>query len=178
MERIIEHKPVFLTGFMGAGKSTLGKLLAEKLCLPFFDQDRHIIDRENMSIHDIFEKKGEEAFRRIETEVLQNLSHEPAVISTGGGVVLSKENRQLMKKNGITVFLYCSPSQTEKRLEKDTSRPLLLKNRQETIKVLMEERLPSYLEADYTINTSMKNISSILNELMSLLNKQAADRAN
>ncbi len=170
MDGIIE-RPIFLTGFMGAGKTTIGQMLAHRLQLPFMDQDKLIIEKEKMPISMIFERSGEEGFRKLENEMLKTISVSPAVISTGGGVVLKKENRELMNKKGVTIYLYCGPSQTEKRLENDSSRPLLAKNKKASITELMERRLPFYLEADYTINTSLKSESSILKEMLSLLNK-------
>lgn len=162
---------IFLTGFMGAGKTTAGRELAKRLRLPFVDTDEHIIQEQKMSIKDIFEQKGETAFRNMEEEVIMSLSDTRAVVSTGGGVVINEENRKRMHAKGVIIFLYCGIHQTEKRLREDSTRPMLNNKHVDTIKCLMEERLPYYLTATHTINTSFKDISSILNEMMILLNK-------
>jgi len=116
-----------MVGLMGSGKSILGKQLASRLSLKLVDLDDYIVNQEGRTIPEIFEADGEQAFRNIESqalaEVLNNTSN--TVIATGGGTVLSAENRALMKSNGKVVWLYASPEILAERISGDANRPLL-----------------------------------------------------
>ncbi|TCP31157.1 shikimate kinase [Scopulibacillus darangshiensis] len=169
MEGIVVNEAVFLTGFMGAGKTTVGGQLAKVLGLDVFDTD-HVIEKTfKKSISDIFADQGEAYFRECEQRVLRELSSKRAVITTGGGVILDEGNRQIMKKNGITIYLHCSPSKILKRLAGDTTRPLLHGDQEQKVITMLEKRLPYYLEADYTVNTTMKSVQTIISEIVNLL---------
>jgi len=119
---------VFLIGPMGAGKSTIGAPLAERLGRPFRDMDRMIVKKTGRSIPQIFADDGECNFRALEGQMLSELcaSKEPAVIATGGGVVLSAPNRKRMQGSGTIVWLDVSPELVAERIRGDTNRPLLI----------------------------------------------------
>lgn len=155
---------------MGAGKTTVGKNLAELLELPVYDTDEEITKETGKSITSIFEEMGEQAFRKMETQMLKKLPNENAVITTGGGIILSHENRSWLKNNGKVLFLYADPEEILKRLEHDRSRPLLNKDKKEAVFSLYSDRLPLYeAAADVRINTTGKAISEIIEEILACL---------
>ena len=147
---------IYLTGFMGAGKTTVGKLLAEKFDMPFVDLDDVIEQKTNLSIPMIFERYGEKYFRRLETNALHSIAQYPGnIIATGGGVNLSSENRIIMKNTGITIYLKWQVTILYQRLIESNHRPLL-KNKTESqliqhIKQMLKKREPLYEQADIII---------------------------
>ncbi len=162
---------VILIGFMGAGKSTIGRKLSSYTDLPLIDTDREIEKRAGMHISDIFASKGEAAFRRMETEELNMLIGEetPAVISCGGGMPLSEENRALLHRLGRVYFLSVSPETVIRRLHGDKTRPLLQgPDASGKVRKLMEERKEAYtLAADRIIDVdslSLRDITSLILE--------------
>ncbi len=118
---------VILIGLMGSGKSTIGKLLASRLSLSFVDLDDLIVSQAGKTIPDIFQDEGEEAFRALESRLLAEvlMRDSEQVIATGGGVILSAENRALMKESGRVIWLDASPVVLAKRIAGDRNRPLL-----------------------------------------------------
>jgi shikimate kinase len=117
---------IFLVGLMGAGKSTVGRLLARRLSKRFVDSDQEIEKRNGVTIPVIFEIEGEEGFRRREQEVLMDLAQEQGlVLSTGGGIVLRPENREVLRNQGFVVYLNARPELLAERTKHDRSRPLL-----------------------------------------------------
>ena len=160
---------LFLTGFMGAGKTTIGRALAEELSLTLFDTDELIERALKKTVNAIFEDEGELAFREYEHKVLQNVSGQSVIVTTGGGIVTREENRQCMKKNGIIIYLHSDPDTIMERLVQDTTRPLLKGNKKEKIDQLFEARLPYYLEADYVVNTTGKSVDTVVTEITGLL---------
>lgn len=154
--------PKILIGFMGAGKSTVGKLLDPN----FYDMDLLIVDRIGMSINEFFAKEGEEAFRKIETELLDELIQiEDAVISPGGGIVLNPHNRELIKQNDCNIFLDVSFDVLYDRIGKDTGlqRPLYLNNTREEFKAIFDSREDMYREvATQIINVDDKTPEEIV----------------
>ena len=117
---------VFLIGLMGAGKSTVGRLLARRLGKTFIDTDHEIEKRNGVTIPLIFEIEGEDGFRKREQEVLADLAQEPdVVLSTGGGIVLRPENREVLRNQGFVVYLSARPELLAERTRHDKSRPLL-----------------------------------------------------
>jgi shikimate kinase len=115
-----------LVGMPGSGKSTVGRHLARRLGLPFFDSDPVIEQRLGCSIREFFARDGEDAFRAIEEQVLAELAAGPtAVVATGGGAVLREANRQRLREAGQVVYLRSSPEELYRRLRHDTQRPLL-----------------------------------------------------
>ena len=144
---------VFLVGMMGAGKTTVGKALARRLGRTFVDCDKEIVDRTGVPIATIFEIEGEAGFRRRETAVLTELAGQRAlVVATGGGAVLSAENRRVMRENGTVVYLHAALDQLVERTRRDTARPLLAKgDRRATLATILEDRDPLYREAAHLV---------------------------
>ena len=161
-------KTIYLTGFMGAGKTTVGKRLAEKTGLDVIDTDEVIMKKTACTIEEIFQTKGENHFRALESEVLFSLPTENVIITTGGGMVLKDENRAFMKKNGIVIFLYCSPENIFERLQDDDSRPLLKGDRKKEIKNRLEARMDKYREADYIIDTNDQTVEETVDTIIEL----------
>lgn len=161
---------IVLIGYMGCGKSTIAReLLLGKPVSPI-DTDVEIEKRKEMSIPEIFEKEGEQAFRDEETQLLRDLieeGKEGQVLSTGGGMPLREENRKLLKEYGTVVYLKASPEETFERLKHDTSRPLLnAPDRYEKIKEMIQQRKPIYeAAADITISVDGKNPEKICAEI-------------
>lgn len=117
---------IFLVGLMGAGKSTVGRILARRLSKRFVDTDHEIEKRNGVTIPVIFEIEGEEGFRRREQELLADLAQEQGlVLSTGGGIVLKSENREVLRNHGFVVYLNARPELLAERTKHDRSRPLL-----------------------------------------------------
>ncbi len=143
---------VFLVGFMGAGKTTVGQLLAERLAVPFIDLDQTIEQEAGESVREIFLQRGEPAFRLWEREaLLRAVAGSAAVIATGGGTFTHAGNAELMKRNGLTVWLHPSFATLAARIgsEGKEDRPMF---RDETQGLaLYRERLPAYQTADITI---------------------------
>ena len=137
--------PKVLLGFMGAGKTTIGSLLDPA----FADMDELLVQRLEMPISNYFARYGEESFRQQESLLLQELlNQESSVISTGGGIVLKPENRELLKKNPYNIYLRIDFDRLYQRLATDlaTKRPLFLANKQDEFRALYEQRLPLYEE--------------------------------
>lgn len=165
------NKNIFLIGFMGCGKSTMARLLAEETGAKLVEMDETIVAEEGMSINEIFEKYGETYFRDLESKLIQRISKDGgAVVSCGGGAILRPENVACMKENGKIIYLSATPETIFKRVRHSTNRPLLNGNMNvEYISSLMEKRLPHYLEAaDITINVNDKQKLEILNELYAI----------
>ena len=163
---------VFLVGPMGAGKSTIGRLLANDLRLEFKDTDKEIEDRSGVDIPWIFDMEGEEGFRNRETSVLEELVKlNQILLATGGGIVCKNENRRMLASNGRVVYLRASINEQVRRTSKDKKRPLLQSNDpRQVLTDLMEEREPLYLEvADYVIETDRRSPKSVAEELTQLL---------
>jgi len=160
---------IVLVGFMGTGKSTIGRLAAEKLAWRFIDSDYYIAKQVGMSIPEIFSKKGEAYFREAETAALQEiLSQSHQVVSTGGGVVLAEANRNCMKQNGYVVALAASEKTIIERVGRDRNRPLLQGKPRLTIPRLMEQRKHAYEFADAQIVTDQLRIDQVVQNLLEL----------
>ena len=149
---------VILTGFMGTGKTSLGKMLATKLGRPFFDIDKKIEDEAHLSIPKIFERFGEEHFRELERVAVKELSERRGlVISTGGGTIKDAENLRLLKNSGVMICLTTEPEEIFNRTARRGERPVLDGGGDErlaTIKKLLAERQKFYERADYTVDTT------------------------
>ena len=147
---------VYLIGPMGSGKTTIGQRLAEMLDLEFLDNDHELEERTGASVNLIFDLEGEEGFRKRETAMLKKLTaRKNVLIATGGGTVLKKENRDLLRESGLVVYLRTSVNQQIMRLSRDKTRPLLQSdNREEKLADLAKERNPLYQElADVTFTS-------------------------
>jgi shikimate kinase len=144
---------VYLIGPMGSGKTTIGQRLAIMLNLDFLDNDHELEEQTGASVNLIFDLEGEKGFRKRETAMLKRLTaRKNVLVATGGGTVLKQENRDLLRKSGLVVYLRTSVRQQIKRLSRDKTRPLLQSdNREEKLTRLAEERNPLYQElADVT----------------------------
>jgi shikimate kinase len=163
---------IFLVGPMGAGKSTIGRVLASELNRQFRDTDRVIEDRTGADIPWIFDMEGEAGFRDRETAVLADLCLEAdLVIATGGGIVLRPENRQMMKESGYVCYLTASTDQLVERTSRDKKRPLLqVENPRQKIIDLLAHREPIYRDsADFIINTDKRSPKMVAQEIMRLI---------
>lgn len=159
---------IFLIGLMGSGKTTIGKTLAKKIDKQFIDTDQFIEQKSGVEVSIIFEYEGESGFRDRETKLLSSLTQKGnQIISTGGGIILTKENRDLIAKNGIVFYLKTHPKVLSQRLKNDKTRPLLKNmNIEEKLNSLYQERSILYEStADYIIDTKEKKILQILNEI-------------
>lgn len=159
-----------LTGFMGCGKSTVGKRLAKATGRDFLDVDKYIVDKAGCSISRIFAEHGEEYFRALETEALNEIYNTVTgtVISTGGGLPMRKVNRDILNRLGEVVYLDVSPDCVYERLKDDTTRPLLQsENPMERIEELLGFRRPVYLDgADRTVNVSYRTVEDIIKDII------------
>ena len=167
---------VVLCGMMGAGKSTIGIKIAELTGRRWYDTDCVISDRHG-KISDIFEYYGEAHFRKLETEVVKELSGlDELVISTGGGLVLKSENNALLQKNGKIIFLRASLETLNKRLVVDGTRPLLQASTEsisDRLSKLLKERAPVYEHvADYIVEVDEKTPLQIAQEIVALVQGQ------
>jgi len=161
-------RPLLLTGFMGSGKSSVGRILAERLACPFVDLDAEIVATAGCSINDIFARDGEQVFRRMESACLERvLGGGRAVIATGGGVVMADDNRKSMRKQGVVVNLVVSLTQVLKRLHGAADRPLYAgSNAANSVKLLMDGREQFYADADIRIDTDGKSVEDVAAEIL------------
>ncbi len=164
---------IVLTGFMGAGKTTVGRLLAARLGWNFIETDEMIERKTGMTISQIFDLHGEAYFRQKESEAVQELVRLPrgsSVISTGGGVVLRRDNISVLRRVGVIVYLEVSPEEAWQRLRDKKDRPLLQEGyAQERIRTLLQGRRVQYLESDFQVKTAAKNPEEIVEEIVVLL---------
>ena len=152
-----QHTNLVLIGFMGSGKSSLGRLVARELGFQFIDTDALVVERAGFDIPTIFALQGEDHFREVEKSVLQSLTHlNRCVISTGGGAVLREENRELLRQIGFVVLLTASEEVLFERVSRNKKRPLLhTQNPRETVARMLAERRPIYeAAAQCVIDTS------------------------
>ncbi|KAB1065934.1 shikimate kinase [Salibacter halophilus] len=172
---------VFIIGFMGSGKTTVGKKLANKLEIPFYDLDNLIEDKEQQSISSIFETRGENAFREIENQRLRDFSgSDHYVLSTGGGTPVFHGNIDWMLANGVVVYLQAEPAFLASRLKNEKSkRPLIAGKNDEELKAfideMLEKREPYYKRAHFEIPAKGLNAQK-LNELATTLTTQYPHR--
>jgi len=144
---------IFLVGFMGSGKSTIGPIVAERLGWDFVDLDREIEREQGLSIREIFQQSGEPEFRRIETTHLRGLKNRPAcVVALGGGTFVQQENHPIVSEMGVSVFLDCRLEVIEARCPVDGRRPLF--EAPELVKELYTTRQPLYQKSDFSIDVS------------------------
>lgn len=159
---------IFLIGFMGSGKSTVASCLAKKYGMEIVEMDQVIVEREGMSISDIFAHKGETYFRDVESQLLTEIqAKQDRVISCGGGVVLREQNVKEMKKCGKVVLLNAKPETILERVKDDENRPLLQGKKDVSfIGDMMEQRRPKYEKAaDFIIETDGKGAEEICKEI-------------
>lgn len=170
-----KHQNIVLVGAMGSGKTSIGRRLSCVLKRDFFDSDFEIVSRTGVSISHIFDVEGEAGFRAREGQVLQDLCKIPnIVIATGGGIVVSPENRILLKKTSFVIYLSATVGQLLKHTELSKKRPLLEQstNREKTLKDLLVARENYYKEvANMIIDTTNKKLYAIINEIIKSLPK-------
>jgi shikimate kinase len=158
---------IVLTGFMGTGKSTVGRLLAHGLDFTFVDVDARIETEAGKSISRIFQSDGEEHFRKLEAKLAVELAaKDHQVIATGGGFVLNPHNITVFKPCGVIVTLTATPEVIYKRIKEERQRPLLaVADPLARISELLLERAPYYQNADLTVDTAGKNPVDLANEI-------------
>ncbi|MEW5758601.1 MAG: shikimate kinase [Candidatus Omnitrophota bacterium] len=163
-------KNIYLVGFMGTGKTAVAKMLSHKLSRPYLDLDEEIVKKEGCSINEIFEKGGETFFRKIEKQLVLEISEKNnLVVSCGGGVLLDKENVQTLKKSGIVICLNAPAEEIYERIKDDKSRPLLkVPNPLEKIKELLHIRKPYYELADHAVDTTGLSVEDITGKILQL----------
>lgn len=173
-DKLEKEKNIVLVGYMGSGKSTISRILSDKLSYERLDTDSLIEDTYETSITDIFASKGEEAFREMETRLLKVLGsekHDGLVLATGGGLPLREINRRLLSDLGRVVYLRTSPEAVYERIKHDTTRPLLqVADPRSRIKEMLDERGKFYeMAADVVIDTDGKNKKAIADEIIKTL---------
>jgi shikimate kinase len=162
------RRNIFLVGLMGAGKTSVGRLLAKDLRMTFVDCDHEIEKRTGVTVSVIFEIEGEEGFRRRESALLRELVQaENVVLATGGGAVLRAENREALARHGIVVYLRATVDELWQRTRHDRNRPLLrTEDPRARLAELFEQRDPLYREvADITIETGSQSLRHLVTQL-------------
>jgi shikimate kinase len=161
-------KNIVLTGFMGTGKTEVGRILSRKLGYALVDADTEIEKEQKITIAEIFKQYGEPRFREIESSVIKRLSElDRAVISTGGGAVLRQDNIVNLRRKGVIICLSASPETILKRTGSNNDRPLLqVEDPLKKIKELLEFRKPYYEKADIMIDTEGKSPNEAADEII------------
>lgn len=177
LEQLLQpnHKPIFLVGMMGAGKTTLGRQLARHLRRDFLDVDHELEARCGVPVATIFDIEGEEGFRRRETIALDACSRLPSIVlATGGGAILAEENRQFLNQRGTVVYLRSSAAELYRRLRSDKTRPLLQSaDPQQRIIDLVKQREPLYEQtADIIFETGSAPVHVAVKQLLNVLKEQ------
>ncbi|MFD1038470.1 shikimate kinase [Virgibacillus byunsanensis] len=162
---------IYLIGFMGSGKSTVGNRLSFQLNIKQMDTDTLIEEKKGKKITKIFQEEGEASFRKYETAILKSIVHNNCVVSTGGGIVEKKENIDHMKKHGTLVYLHASFDDIVNRLKYDQDRPLW-NNDLENKYALYNQRHEIYLScADFMLETDEKTPYTVADEVIELINQ-------
>lgn len=155
-------KRVYLVGYMGSGKSAIGKRLSFATKWPLYDMDDEIERRAGLSIPEIFERYGEAYFRDLETKFLAEFQEESCIIATGGGVAMRKENRDLMKETGLVFFLNAPFRDIWRRISTDKNRPIVQRSTKKELEELYNARKPHYLSACHIkVQTERRSLSDI-----------------
>jgi len=178
---VMNNKIYYLTGFMAAGKSTIGPILANTLGWNFFDLDREIEKQEGMKIVELFEKKGEDYFRSIETDILKKLSkNEESIISLGGGAIASEVNFKIIKSSGKIIYLRSSPEMAYKRLRFKKDRPAFVFENVEVptkeqflerINQLLDSRKKYYEKCDFIVDTDNQSVGKTVDVIAKFINQ-------
>lgn len=168
-------RSIFLIGPMGAGKSSVGRYLAQQLRMDFYDTDEEIEKRTGVDIGWIFDLEGDEGFRKREASVIDTLTELPGIVlATGGGSIVAEENQHVLAERGIVIYLEVSLSLQENRTVNESRRPLLrVANRQEVLERLHVERKPIYEKlAHFRVLTDKRNVRTVTDEIIHWLKKQ------
>ncbi|WP_216831713.1 shikimate kinase [Alkalihalobacterium elongatum] len=171
MDRDYKGVNIFLTGFMGAGKSSVGKILAQNIKFRLVDTDEWIESTLGKSISSIFSEEGEAAFRSYETNALNSLPTGDLIVTTGGGIVVNEHNRKIMRDKGIIIYLHCDIEEVLKRTRGDTTRPLLQNKTKEQVNELFKQRKSYYEDAHYQIDTTNLTINEIVEQIILIVNE-------
>lgn len=164
---------LIMIGFMGTGKTSIGKGLAEKLGWASVDTDQWIEEQQGMKVREIFETFGEPYFRQLETSALTEiLKGENQVVMTGGGAPIKPENKEIMLRGGIVIALQATVQTIIDRLKQDSSRPLLQGDLEERVTTLMEQRKDVYSFAPIQIDTTNKSMDAIVSEIQRSLKER------
>ena len=170
--QIFKTMNIFIVGPMGSGKSTVGKIISDELFLSFLDTDEEIETRTGASIDWIFDLEGEDGFRKRESSILQDMVQKNSIVlSTGGGIILSEDNRELLSSRG-TVFYLATPISVQlERTAKDKDRPLLKNGDPEKILTKLQKDRESLYEAvaDHVVNTENKSSQEVASEIIKLV---------
>ena len=169
---------IVLTGFMCAGKTTIGRKVAKLLNYKFIDTDIEIEEDQGCSVEDIFKYGGEDCFRDIETKMLEKLKNvQNSVISTGGGVILREYNQSILKQIGRQVYLKVPKKELLQRLKKVNNRPLLKnKDSDTTLEQMFNERSVLYEKAECIIDTGQQTPQQIASEIVRIITNEYKDR--
>lgn len=165
-------KPVFLIGYMGSGKSTYGKLLADETGLAFVDTDDYIVERSGCSIPELFAEKGESGFRRMERSCLEELClRRDTIIATGGGMPCFGDNMALMRRSGLTIYLETPVSVLVERLAGTGGQRPLLRGKtsgelRQFVERALEERKPFYEQASCRVDSDCPDVVHLLAQLV------------
>ena len=178
---VMNKRIYYLTGFMAAGKSTIGPILANTLGWIFFDLDKEIEKKEGMKIVELFDRKGEDYFREIETTTLKNLSeNDRSIISLGGGTIASDINFNFIKSTGKIVYLKSSPEMAYKRLRFKKDRPAFIfddvenpseQQFLERINQLLNARKKYYEQCDFIVDTDSQSVGKTVDLIAQFINK-------
>ncbi len=171
---------IFLTGFMGSGKTTIGKKIARRINRPFYDCDQQIEKQTNCSIPEIFEYEGEQKFRKYEQQIINKLAGhlQPAVIALGGGALMHRQNLETVKQHGQLIYLKSHPDLIWQRIRLNRNRPLLISGQKvlskeefdQKISGLMVDREKGYLCADMVVDCGRKKADEIAELIIGQLN--------
>jgi len=169
------YSNLYIIGPMGAGKTTVGKALASLLRMDFLDSDRELEHTTGVDIQTIFDLEGETGFRRREQQIIARLTEKRnLVLATGGGTILSEDNRKALRKSGTVIYLAATVEMQLKRTRHSSHRPLLqTENPRQLLEQLMAEREPLYLqEADIIVTTSNQSSKNVAREIINRLEAQ------
>jgi shikimate kinase len=179
-EALMMAKPknnnIFLVGPMGAGKSSVGRYLAKQLKMDFYDTDEEVENRTGVDLAWIFDVEGEDGFRKREALVVADLAQlSNVVLATGGGTVMTEENREILAARGTVVYLEVTLGYQHTRVINDSRRPLLhVKNRAEVLERLQTEREPHYAAlADFTVPTDNCSVRAVADEIINWFTEKA-----
>ena len=164
---------ISLTGMMGSGKTSIGKLLAKKINLPFYDSDENIEDKLSLKISEIFETYGEILFREQEEKIcIDILQKEKFVLALGGGAITNEGIRDSIAKNSLLIYLKTDENILFERLKNDKSRPLLKgTNLKKQINSILKDREKFYSESNIIIENNVNDIEAVVEEIISLIKK-------